>query len=157
MLPLSVTKRPACFWTRIGVAMRFRYILPSCLLLALAIAFALARVATPRPGPCRIDLQLENLEKLESGMCESEIASILGGPAGDYRTQKGIGYVFAVSGPVVPLPDRHTKSEWLTDQYAIEVWFGEDGKALDIRHGAGCRSPTWSDRLLDQLEKLDPW
>jgi hypothetical protein len=82
------------------------------------------------------------MDKLEIGMCESEIARVLGGPAGDYRTQEGIAYIYAVSGPAVPIPAQHTKSEWLTDQYSIEVWFGEDGKALDIRRGVRFHSPS---------------
>jgi hypothetical protein len=126
-------------------------------LLALAVSSIAVQVVTRSPTPCPVGLRPETSDKLELGMIEKDVAAILGGPAGDYRTQKDIGYLCAFSGPVVPRTAHHTKSEWLTDQYAIEVWFGEDGKALSIRSGVGLRSPTWPDRLLDKLQRLGPW
>lgn len=113
------------------------------LLAGIVIAFRFSPLGKP---PILIDLSLEASGKLELGYTEQEIAAIVGGPAGDYRTDKSIGHLFAVVGTWPDLK-AYTKKVWLTDQYALEVWFGPNLKAVAIRQGIGFGPPSWAKRL----------
>jgi len=58
-------------------------------------------------------------------MSLDEVEAILGGPAGDYRTQSDIGYLSSPGAGHYPRhpPPGSTTKEWLTDKFAITVEF----------------------------------
>jgi hypothetical protein len=82
----------------------------------------------------------ETFAKLVVGMSESEIVAVLGGPAGDYRAREEVSYVFKFAGQL-PRVKPVTKKEWKTDDYAIQVRFGPDGKAILIMGAHGVDIP----------------
>jgi hypothetical protein len=66
-------------------------------------------------------------------MTENEIETVLGGPAGDYRTRPNVRYEFISSGFLGDNEQVIARTrEWDTDEYAIEIDFGPDGKAVQI-------------------------
>jgi hypothetical protein len=125
-------------------------------LLTLAASMVALGVATWWGSrPCPVDVRLETCYALKPGMSESEVEAVLGGPAGDYRTRKHVGYLFAVSGWLGNC-DGITR-RWDTDEYAIHVLFSRDGKVGAILGAPGFdTSPTLSDRypLLKNLQPL---
>jgi len=137
--------------TRWGVAMR-RWCYPCALLLAVGCGVAGREWAA---CSCPADVRPETFAALALGMSEGEAEAALGAPAGDYRTRRDIGHLFAGPGAgssLPPPPGRFTR-EWLTDEYAIEIEFDPDGTAVRLRCGVALRPPTWPEwltRLFDR-------
>jgi hypothetical protein len=136
--------------------MKARLFLVGCSLGILAIFVALRRAGVPRPAGSPVDVRLETLEKLERGMGESDIASLLGAPPGDYRTNKEVHYFFDTMGALPPGPGQAVLKEWLTDDWAINVWFGSDGKAVGIERARGMPPLTWIESLMISIRYGGP-
>ncbi len=134
--------------------MKRSVLLSICVLLPIAIIIAGFRSVLLPPTPCPVNVRLETCKQLKPGMSNDAVEAILGGPAGDYRTRKDIGYLYNASGagsfPGQRSPGRIMK-EWLTNEYGIEVEFGSDGKVEEVRVGAALRIPSWPERLLHSV------
>jgi hypothetical protein len=87
-------------------------------------------------------------------MTEEEVQAILGGPPGDYTTRPGVYYSRLSAGHIDPDREKHrTKREWVTDHYAIYVYFASNGKAVLIG-SAPCRAPQPSSRYPTPLREI---
>jgi hypothetical protein len=139
--------------------MKPRIFLLACSLLAVAILFAALWLGRPRPvpSPCPVDDRPQTIEKLQIGMHEREVVALLGAPAGDYRTDKTIGFHFDIDGPLPPGPGEAVEKDWLTDEWMIRVWFGPDGTVVYGHSGKGCPPPARFESLMDDLRRYLPF
>jgi hypothetical protein len=107
---------------------------------------------------CPVHVHWEAFKQLKRGMSNDEVEAILGGPEGDYRTRNDIYYVFSAPGAHakdnngdIYRPPGSIKREWLSDEYAIELWYGPDGTVNEARGGGAERIPSWLEQLLDSF------
>jgi outer membrane protein assembly factor BamE (lipoprotein component of BamABCDE complex) len=119
--------------------MKRTIVLLICLLVLLVSLVGLL-VASWGPRPCPIDVRDETFQNLKTGMNEKEIAAILGGPPGDYRTRTDVFYFSISSGNAYRTLERFdhvTTSVWSTDECEIYVYFDPEGKAVLIDSARG--------------------
>jgi hypothetical protein len=87
-----------------------------------------------------------SLAKCELGMDEAQISSLLGLPAGDYRTTDRIAYSTMNIGLDAPLEYSYVRS-WKTDERTVDVYFSKDGRAVHILVCMGTPEPQWYDKM----------
>ena len=76
---------------------------------------------------CAMAINKEIVAKIENGMTLAEVEAILGGPARDESN------ALALGGYCRAEPDRSDWSikEWISDDAAVAVWFGDDEFVTD--------------------------
>jgi hypothetical protein len=131
-------------------------VLLACLLGGFAVFFAVLWIGKPHPATCPVAIRPATWAKVGIGTRESEMAALLGIPAGDYRTNKEIRYLFVIMGFPPPGPDEAIVKEWLTDNYAIRIWFDSHGKAVYIQSARGLPPPNWLELLMIDLRRYLP-
>ena len=101
----------------------------------------------------------EVFAKLELGMTEPEIAAIIGGPAGNYSSQKNPIVLYSIDGPssegVERAAAKRYSKEWIADADAVCVSFDEQGRADAIRWGVPLPpDETWFEQIISWLRSL---
>jgi hypothetical protein len=84
-------------------------------------------------------ITMDNLEKIQGGLTEQQVETILGAPAGDYsngrtRTWGGVNYPGGVN------------KKWIADDCAIEVAFAPNGRVGGVSI-TDARPESWIDKL----------
>ncbi|HXG09176.1 MAG TPA: hypothetical protein VNK04_05245, partial [Gemmataceae bacterium] len=111
-----------------------------CVILVLAAPNAPRSIAPARQELHLVDVREETWEKVHVGMYEKEIEGVLGGPPGDYRTDKEVCYhSFNIN---MASPAACTVKAWLFDHHIIQIGFDSDGKAVYILRTGRMPPPT---------------
>jgi hypothetical protein len=139
--------------------MKRRIMLLGCVV-AVAVVVVAPKVAPWCAKSCPVDVSPETRARLKHGMSRSEVESILGGAAGDYRSRPDVRYSAVLSGGRLrtyeTLEERYgqvTRSAWYTDEYMISVCFSSDGKVVLIQ-GCGASSPPPSASYPSPLREI---
>lgn len=135
-----------------------KYIALACLCCVVCVA-ALLRSRSPK-------IDIDASEHLRRGMTEDEVATVLGGPAGDYTSNGYKVFYLSVSGlhQVPPANDsgaddprsRYTK-DWISDEGVISVTFDGQGRATDFLPGVASLYDSWTEKLVDHCRSLLGW
>lgn len=103
------------------------------LLIAVLVALSLALTCVYAIGYYTTrELNVENFEKIEPGMTQSEVEQLLGGPPGHYGRNWGT-YFATLEGTLVQGREEY----WTTDNRMLEVYFDENDKVVGTHQRAG--------------------
>jgi hypothetical protein len=93
-------------------------------------------------------ISMERYERLTKGMTLKDVAAVLGGPPGDYRTED-VFFKFMAIPPPEPI--------WIGNECAIEPHFDADGRMEFATYYGGERMTTfnllWHRRIWNQVRK----
>jgi len=95
----------------------------------------------------RVKLDVSALDKIDVGMTEAQVTTILGVPPGDYSTGRTRIYLYWGPGYHVLGEDPGTLKKWQFNSRGILIWF-KDGKAARIHFGRAMRELNWFERIL---------
>ncbi len=93
---------------------------------------------------------------IRTGMEEQVVLSLIGGPPGDYSTNKDAFIVYdSFMGGIAKKggPKPRVRS-WQTNEGAILVWFGNDGRATRVVHGEVYKPPSLFEKLMKYIESM---
>ena len=110
----------------------------------MCLALAVRPFVRQRPS-ARVTIDSSVFDKIQPGMREEQITSILGVPPGDYSTDPRLGFLYSASGVRTVGEDPGTPKAWRFNSWEVTVWF-KDGKAHRVGFGEGMRRPNWLER-----------
>jgi len=108
------------------------------------LALVVGLFVSQRPS-ARVTVESSAFHKIQPGMTEEQVISILGMPPGDYSTDPTLAFLYLGPGQVTAGEDWGTPKEWRFNSWEVAVWF-KDGKAHRVGFGQGMCRPNWLER-----------
>jgi hypothetical protein len=123
-------------------------------LAALAMMWATVLSARPEPG-----ITAENFRTIRAGMSENEVVTLLGCPAGDYRSDRELREVRIMPTWLIPGDDSGTVVEtletWASDAVVVRVRFNDKTRTvIDADMDGESQEPKG---IWDRLRALLGW
>lgn len=109
------------------------------------MAALLGKVIWDYSSRARVKIEPAALERIQLGMTEEQVISILGMPPGDYSTGPTPSFLYV--DPEFPAPgeDWGTPKLWRFNSWEVTVWF-KDGKVHAAEFGRAFHRPNWFER-----------